>query len=244
LVFSIAVHLVLLAVLVWVKYTRPPEEPLVAKAERLDERIVWIAMPGPRGGGGGGKPATPPPPQPAPPKAARTEETPPPAAPPVAVPELIPEPAEPQPPAPAVVAEAVSPGAAVTPATPADGREVGPGSGPGSGPGTGPGTDDGFGGDVFRAGNGVTAPIPIERASPAYTNEAVRAGAQGVVTLECVVEPSGQCGDVRVVRTFRPPHGLDQQAVAAARRWRFRPGTRDGQAVKVLVSLEIEFSIR
>jgi TonB family protein len=55
--------------------------------------------------------------------------------------------------------------------------------------------------------------------------------------------PNGECGDVSVVRTFKPPYGLDQQALAAARRWRFRPGMREGKPVPVLVNLEIAFHI-
>jgi hypothetical protein len=39
-------------------------------------------------------------------------------------------------------------------------------------------------------------------------------------------------------------YGLDQQAVASAREWRFRPGTRLGEPVPVQVTLEIAFSIR
>jgi hypothetical protein len=38
--------------------------------------------------------------------------------------------------------------------------------------------------------------------------------------------------------------GLDQQAIASAREWVFRPGTRMGQPVPVLVTLEIGFTIR
>jgi protein TonB len=90
----------------------------------------------------------------------------------------------------------------------------------------------------------VTAPVLVQRGTPTYTDDAVRNRAQGVVTVACVVELNGECGDIKVVRTFTPPYGLDQQALAAARRWRFRPGMRDGQAVRVLVNLEIEFNIR
>jgi protein TonB len=153
-----------------------------------------------------------------------------------------PAPVEPQP-ATAVVADAVSAGAAGTTAA-APGNGAGNGAGGGNGDGAGPGRDKGFGGDAYRPGNGVTSPIPIRRASPSYTAEAMRARAQGVITVECVVEPNGECGDVRVVRAFMPPFGLDQQALEAARRWRFRPGTRAGEAVPVLVNLEIEFNIR
>jgi hypothetical protein len=38
--------------------------------------------------------------------------------------------------------------------------------------------------------------------------------------------------------------GLDEQAIASAREWRFRPGQRLGSPVPVLVTLEIAFNIR
>lgn len=48
---------------------------------------------------------------------------------------------------------------------------------------------------------------------------------------------------MRIVHAFAPPYGLDCEALDAARRWHFRPGTRVGEPVPVLVSLEIEFNI-
>jgi periplasmic protein TonB len=240
---SIAVHLLVLAALVWVRYSSPRSESEIAHVDPLDERIVWIASPGPRGGGGGGRTLSPPPPEPAPPLATRTEDAVAPLPVPVEEPQPAPEPIEPQPAAPALIAEAANPGAAVTPATAGDGRDPGPGSGPGDGAGVGPGKDGGSGGGPFQPGNGVTSPIPIQRGTPNYTDDAVRNRAQGVIVVACVVEPNGECGDVSVVRTFKPPYGLDQQALAAARRWRFRPGMRDGKPVPVLVNLEIAFRI-
>ena len=38
--------------------------------------------------------------------------------------------------------------------------------------------------------------------------------------------------------------GLDQQAVKAAKQWRFRPGTKDGKAVAVSVTLEMRFTLK
>lgn len=239
---SIAVHAVALAALLWLAYARAHDAQRAADAEQ-PQRIVWLSMPGPSGGGGGSKATTPPPPRVTPPQAARTLETPAPVVPPQTITPPAPEPAEPQPPAPAQVADTSSSGAASTPAT-APGNGTGNGSGSGNGDGVGPGQDKGFGGGAYRPGNGVTTPIPIKRASPAYTAEAMRARAQGVITVECVVEPNGECGDVRIARAFTPPYGLDQQAIDAARRWRFRPGTRGGEPVPVLVNLEIEFNIR
>ncbi len=64
----------------------------------------------------------------------------------------------------------------------------------------------------------------------------------GVVILHCVVQPDGTCSDIRVVRSLDA--GLDQEAIASARLWRFRPGFRLGVPVPVQVTLEIAFNIR
>jgi protein TonB len=151
------------------------------------------------------------------------------------------ETAEPQPPVLVNMADTAIAGAANAPAI--TGGGLGQGSDRGTGDGAGPGTLRGFGDGAYRPGNGVTPPVPVRRASPQYTAEAVRARAQGIIIVECVVEPNGECGDVRIVRAFAPPYGLDRQALDAARRWYFRPGTRGGEPVPVLVSFEIAFNI-
>jgi protein TonB len=239
---STLLHAIALLAFVWL--VRQRVEPRIEVVRPDTQRVVWIATPGPGGGGGGNPVTTPPPLRPAPPKATRTEAPPAPA--PVSVPPEItpvtPQPQEPQPPAPAAIADASTAGATTAP--PVTGGGTGTGSGPGNGIGSGRGDEKGFGGGAYQAGNGVSTPVPIRRATPQYTVEAMRARAQGIITVECVVEPDGECGDVRIVRSFMPPYGLDQQALATARRWRFRPGTRAGEAVPVLVNLEIEFNIR
>jgi protein TonB len=239
---STTVHVVVLLALVWT--VQRSARRVVAQSPTPPDHIVWIAAPGPHGGGGGSPAPAPPPPKPAPPKATRTET--PPAPVPVTPPQVItpvdPAPQEPQPPAPATVADAAQAGAASAPAVAGGG--TGSGTGPGSGAGSGPGSDRGFGGGAYQPGNGVTSPVPIRRATPEYTVEAMRARAEGTIVVQCVVEPDGQCGAVRIVREFTPPFGLDDKALDCARRWRFRPGTRDGQAVAVMVNLEIGFNIR
>jgi TonB family protein len=72
----------------------------------------------------------------------------------------------------------------------------------------------------------------------------MRARLQGVVVLSCVVRPEGVCSDIRVTRSLDRQFGLDDQAIASAREWRFRPGLRMGEPVPVQVTLEIAFSIR
>jgi protein TonB len=128
----------------------------------------------------------------------------------------------------------------------------GPGSGPGDGSGDGPGRGSGLGdglgqgtgGRAYRPGNGVTPPTEIHRGIPKYTADAMRARLQGVVLVGCVVEFNGRCSRTRVVRGLEPSFGLNEEAVHAAEEWRFRPGTRAGQPVPVIVTMEIAFVLR
>jgi TonB family protein len=97
-------------------------------------------------------------------------------------------------------------------------------------------------GPVYKPGNGVSAPVVFKEVKPQYTAEAMKAGVQGVVTLECVVQPDGTVGGVRVTKALNP--GLDQEAIKAVKQWRFKPGRKDGKPVPVRVTLEMTFALR
>jgi TonB family protein len=120
----------------------------------------------------------------------------------------------------------------------------GTGIGSGEGSGLGEGSGGGTGGGVYRPGNGVESPRLLRSVRPNYTAEAMRAKVQGIVRLEGVVMSDGTVGDVKVTRSLDSVFGLDQEAVKAAKQFRFVPGTRFGQPVAVLVSFEIEFTLR
>ncbi len=102
----------------------------------------------------------------------------------------------------------------------------------------------GVGGGAFRPGNGVELPQLLFQKKPSYTSEAMRAKVQGVVLLECVVQADGGVGNCSVQRSLDSAFGLDQEAIKAARQWRFRPGTRMGEPVPVLVTIELTFTLR
>jgi TonB family protein len=94
-----------------------------------------------------------------------------------------------------------------------------------------------------RAGNGVQAPTVIAKGKPQYTPEALREKIEGSVLIDCVVRVTGECTDVRVVRSLDSLFGLDAQAVKSIGDWRFEPGTRAGVPVPVLVSIEVTFTL-
>jgi len=94
---------------------------------------------------------------------------------------------------------------------------------------------------IYRPGEGATDPTLVRQVPPKYTADAMRAGIQGIVELEAVVLTDGRVGEVRVVKSLDTRYGLDEQAVAAARQWLFRPGQIDDRPVPVLVTLVLEF---
>jgi TonB family protein len=97
---------------------------------------------------------------------------------------------------------------------------------------------------IYRPGSGVINPRILREVKPQYTADAMRAKVQGTVLLECVVLPDGTVGRVDVVKSLDSTFGLDQEAVKAAKQWRFQPGTRFGEPVAVLVTLELTFTLR
>jgi protein TonB len=101
-----------------------------------------------------------------------------------------------------------------------------------------------MGGGAYRPGNGVMNPKVLREVKPVYTAEAMRAKIQGTAIVECVVLPDGTVGDVQIVKSLDPTFGLDQEAVKAAKKWLFQPGTLKGQPVAVMVSIELTFTLR
>ena len=93
-------------------------------------------------------------------------------------------------------------------------------------------------------GTGIVPPRVIVSPQPRYTPEAIRARIQGTVVMRCVVNTNGICEDVTATQSLDAVHGLDEQAVNAAFQWRFAPGTRDGQPVRVVVAIQMSFNLK
>ena len=109
-----------------------------------------------------------------------------------------------------------------------------------SGSGTGPGEE--IGGGVFRVGCGVSAPQAIFKVEPEYSVQARQARHGGTVVLNLVVQRDGTVRNVRVVQSLGM--GLDEKAVEAVQKWRFRPGMKNGKPVDVASTIEFTFSMR
>lgn len=89
---------------------------------------------------------------------------------------------------------------------------------------------------------GLRLPRLRREVKPSYTAYGLSTRQQGEVWLDCVVLPDGTVGEVYVVQALTPD--LDAAAIAAARQWRFEPGTLDGTPVPVLVTISMGFALR
>lgn len=89
---------------------------------------------------------------------------------------------------------------------------------------------------------GLTSPALLERVEPIYPEAAHKAGIGGTVGLELEVSAEGLVASVRVVRPAG--FGLDEAAVTAARRYKFRPATRNGQPIAATVLFDQLFTVR
>lgn len=128
------------------------------------------------------------------------------------------------------------------------GTGVGPGSGPGVGPGSGGGMGGGSGGGIgsgigpYVVGNGVKPPIAIYQPLPAYTEEARKARAEGIVLIQAIIRRDGTVDSFKVLRGLG--YGLDESAInTIATKWRFRPGTFNGAPVDVQANIEVSFRL-
>lgn len=224
------------------------------------DQIVWIAEPGPGGGGGGGGNESIEPPRLAE-LPGQEKLTVPVLKPPVVTPAPAPEDVLPKqefniPAQTLASAETTLTGvlegmrSSNSPTAQGPGRGGGAGTGtgtgigPGSGSGLGPGWGGGTGGNAYRPGAGIELPRLLQEVKPQYTADAMRAKIQGTAILDCVVTPEGTVRECEVVRSLDASFGLDQEAVKAARQWRFTPGRRLGQPVPVLVTIEMLFALR
>ena len=85
-------------------------------------------------------------------------------------------------------------------------------------------------------------PRPISQAKPRYPLEMKKAKITGSVVLLFVLNEGGRVEDPRIESSSRPE--FEKPALTAVRKWRFKPGTREGKAVRSYVRQQILFNLR
>lgn len=78
-------------------------------------------------------------------------------------------------------------------------------------------------------------------ANPAYAEEARKFRVDGTIDLEGVVTTEGRVEQVRIVHGL--PGGLNEQAIAAAEKWRCAPVPIDGLSIARVIKFQINFRL-
>jgi TonB family protein len=98
------------------------------------------------------------------------------------------------------------------------------------------------GSGVNRIGSGVTAPIPLNSVEAHYTKEARKARIQGNCYVSVVIDANGMPQNPKVIRSLDP--GLDQNALDAVSKYRFKPAMKDGHPVPVMLTIQVSYKIQ
>jgi protein TonB len=91
-----------------------------------------------------------------------------------------------------------------------------------------------------RVGGDVKEPRLIKNVPPVYPEIARLGHLQGVVLLECLIDPRGRVAQARVM------HGvpaLDDAAVAAVRQWIYTPTLLNGVPVAIVMDVTVRFRL-
>ena len=104
----------------------------------------------------------------------------------------------------------------------------------------------------YHLGDGVSAPKLLFAPDPEFTDQARRKRLSGTVVIALTVDAAGNTQDVRVARSLSQDVskkykqialGLDENAVAAVKQYRFQPAQFQGKPVPVETKVEVNFRI-
>ena len=95
--------------------------------------------------------------------------------------------------------------------------------------------------DIYVVGGDVKPPKVIHYVEPESSSSSQDAYVEGVVRISTVVNLDGLPSDLHVTKGLNSEE--DRLAVEALKQWRFQPGTRKGQPVRVRINVEIEFHL-
>jgi protein TonB len=84
-------------------------------------------------------------------------------------------------------------------------------------------------------------PEAVSQVAPTYPPELRKAKIEGSVTLTFVLNEEGRVEEPRVENSSRPE--FEKPALDAIRKWRFRPGMKDGKPVRSYIRIPLKFRI-
>jgi protein TonB len=94
---------------------------------------------------------------------------------------------------------------------------------------------------VVRVGGIIREPKKVKHVPPVYPSIAIAAKIEGVVILECTINPQGRVEGVQVLRGVPT---LDEAAVEAVKKWAYTPTLLGGVPVGVVMTVTVNFVLQ
>lgn len=95
--------------------------------------------------------------------------------------------------------------------------------------------------DAFDVNDLEKRPEAVSQVAPVYPAGLRKAKIEGAVTLMFILDEEGRVEDPRVENSSHPE--FEKPALEAIRRWRFRPGMKDGHSVRTYIRIPIRFRV-
>ena len=95
--------------------------------------------------------------------------------------------------------------------------------------------------DVYEPGGDVKPPKLIHYVEPDFSPKSKEAFVEGTVRISSVVKTDGSATNLRVISGLNAEE--DRNAMEAVKQWKFQPGTKQGRAVNVRVTIEVVFHL-
>ena len=85
----------------------------------------------------------------------------------------------------------------------------------------------------------ISSPVPVRKVDPKYPPTLRNENVEGEVVLYAIIRRDGSVDSIQLLKGLEPE--LDQNAMEALARWRFRPATRGGVPVELEAVVHIPF---
>ena len=95
--------------------------------------------------------------------------------------------------------------------------------------------------DILKVGGDVKEPVELTRVQPTYPEEARKNRVQGRVVLEAVIDEKGNVTKVEAIES--PDPTLTDAAIEAVKKWTYKPATKKGKPVKVIMTVTVSFKL-
>ena len=82
-------------------------------------------------------------------------------------------------------------------------------------------------------------PVPVRTVAPEYPRDLRSQGVSGLVMVKCTIDEQGNVSETAIAKSSN--ESFDKFAVAALKKWKFKPARQDGAAISVQVTIPIKF---